>query len=109
MSMYIIRRVAKTQPGKAWEVANYLTKITQEYEEAGCNKAQVYVGGLGVPGTSNVVYAEWAQERIEPTDRRTVPAAVWTNNDKMQPLLTEYSIEFYELVTPEKLEARGLG
>ncbi len=57
--MYIIRRVAKTQPGKAWEVAGYLTKITQAYEEAGRNKAQVYVGGLGAPGTSNV----WLRRR----------------------------------------------
>ena len=39
----------------------------------------------------------------------TVPEAVGTYNAKMQPLLTEYSIEFYELVTPEKLEGRGLG
>ena len=39
--MYIVRRVAKTQPGKAWEVASYLTKITQAYEEAGRSKAQV--------------------------------------------------------------------
>ena len=106
--MYIIRRVAKTQPGKAWEVAGYLTKITQASEEAGRNKAQVYVGGQGLPGVPNVVYAQWTQERIEPTDMRTVPEAVGTNQAKMQPLLTEYSIEFYELVTPEKLEARGL-
>ena len=52
--MYIIRRVAKTQPGKAWEVAGYLTKITQAYEEAGRNAAQVYVGGQGLPGVPNV-------------------------------------------------------
>ena len=107
--MYLIRRVAKTQPGKAWEVAGYLTKITQAYEGAGRNKAQVYVGGQGLPGVPNVVYAQWTQERIEPTDMRTVPEAVGTNQAKMRPLLTEYSIEFFELVTPEKLEARGLG
>ena len=107
--MYIIRRVAKTQPGKAWEVAGYLTKITQAYERAGRNQAQIYVGGQGVPGTSNIVYAQWTQERIEPTDMRIVPEAVGTNHAKMQPLLVDYSIEFYELVTPEKLEAMGLG
>ena len=106
--MYIVRRVAKTQPGKAWEVASYLTRITQAYEEAGRNKAQVYIGGQGLPGTPNVVYAEWTQERIEPTDLRTVPEAVRTDNAKMQPLLTEYSLELYELVTPERLEQMGL-
>jgi len=106
--MYVVRRVARTQPGKAWEVASYLVKITQAYEEAGRSQAQVYIGGQGLPGTPNVVYAQWLQERIEPTDMRTVPESVWTHNAKMQPLLTEYSIEFYELVTPEKLESRGL-
>ena len=87
--MYIVRRVAKTQPGKAWEVASYLTKITQAYKEAGRNKAQVYISGQGVPGTPNVVYAEWTQERIEPTNMRTVPAAVGTNHAKMLTLLTD--------------------
>ena len=106
--MYVIRRVAKTLPGKAWEVAGYLVKITQAYEEAGRSQAQVYINSGGLPGTANVVYAQWLQERIEPTDMRTVPEAVGTNHAKMQPLLTEYSIEFYEMVTPEALESRGL-
>ena len=106
--MYLIRRVAKTQPGKAWEVAGYLSKITQAYEEAGRNKAQVYIGGQGVPGTPNVVYAQWTQERIEPTDMGTLPEDVLTNDAQMRPMLTDYFLEFYELVTPEKLEQRGL-
>ena len=106
--MYIIRRVAKTLPGKAWEVANYLTKITDAYEAAGRNPAQVYIGGQGLPGTSNVVYAEWMQESIEPTNMGTVPDIVRTMNGEMQQLLTEYPIEFYELVTSEKLSSRGL-
>ena len=107
--MYIIRRVARTQPGKAWEVAGYLAKITQAYEGAGRNKAQVWVSGESLPGEPDVVYAQWIQERIEPTEFATVPEAVVVNHEKMAPMLTEYSIEFYELVTPEKLESRGLG
>ena len=107
--MYLIRRVCRTQPGKAWEVAGYLTKVCQAYEEAGRTKAQIYVGGQGLPGTQNVVYAEWTQERIEHSIMANVPKAevVHTNNAKMQALLTEYSIEFYDVVTPEKLKARG--
>jgi hypothetical protein len=107
--MYVVRRVAKTQPGKAWEVAGYLVQITQAYQQAGRNPAQVYVEGGGLPGTANVVYAQWTQDSIEPTEMRTVPEAVRTYNAKMQPLLTEYTIEFFEVVTPEKLVARGLG
>ena len=105
--MYVIRRVCKTQPGKAWEVAGYLSKCVQAYETAGRNKAQVYIG-QGLPGEQHVVYAEWTQERIEPTDPKTVPEAVRENGAKMMPLLDEYNIEFYELVTPEKLQNRGL-
>ena len=104
--MYLIRRIVKTQPGKAWEVAGHLSKITEAYEGAGRNKAHIYVGG--VPGTPNVVYADWTQDRIEPTDQSKVPAAVGVNHAKMAPLMTEYTLEFYEMVTPEKLKARGL-
>ena len=63
--MYVIRRVARTQPGKEWVVAGLLTKICNAYEAAGRDKAQVYMG-RGLPGDQNVVYAEWTQERIEP-------------------------------------------
>ena len=82
--MYIIRRVARTLPGKAWEVANYLTKITSAYEEAGRNPGQVYIGGQSVTGTTNVVYAVWMQESIEPTNMETVPDIVKTLNGEMQ-------------------------
>ena len=105
--MYLIRRVLRTQPGKAWEVAGYLSKICQIYEEEGRNKAQVFIGGLGLPGTQNIVYAEWTQETIEQRGLPTINESVLANNQKMQSLLTEYTIEFYDLVTPEKLKARG--
>ena len=99
--MYLIRRVAKTQPGKAKEVAGYLAKITQAYEQAGRSKAMIYIGGWGVPGTPNVVYADWTQERIEQTEMGKVPEAVGTNHAKMAPMLTDYYLEFYEVVTQE--------
>ena len=106
--MYVLRRVLKPQPQKAWEVANYLAKTCQAYEEGGRNKAQLYIGGQGLPGTP-AVYAEWAQERIEPNWASKVPEAVRVNNAKFRPLLTEeWSLELYELVTPEKLQERGL-
>ncbi len=106
--MYLIRRVARTQPGKAWEVAGYLSKICAAYEHTGRNKAQVYIGGTGLPGTPNTVVAEWTQESIEPNWPSQVPESVRPDNTQMQLLLTEYPIEFYELVTPEKLKERGV-
>ena len=38
-----------------------------------------------------------------------VPKSVLTDNAEMQKLLTSYDLEFYELVTPDKLSERGLG
>ena len=50
--MYVIRRIAKAQPGKVWQVANLLIKICAAYEENGRPKAQVYVS-QDLPGTPN--------------------------------------------------------
>ena len=106
--MYVIRRVARTQPGKEWVVAGLLTKICDAYEANGRDKAQVYMG-RGLPGDQNVVYAEWTQGSIEPNRLSSVPKSVLTDNAEMQKLLTSYDLEFYELVTPDKLSERGLG
>ena len=105
--MYVVRRIAKAQPGKAWQVANLLTKICAAYEEKGRPKAQVYVS-QGVPGTPNVAYAEWTQATIEPNWPSKIPEVVRTLNAEMQAQLDSYEIEFYELVTPEKLVERGV-
>ena len=106
--MYVIRRIARTQPGKEWVVAGLLTKICNAYEADGRDKAQIYMG-RGLPGDQNVVYAEWTQDRIEPNRLPSVPKSVMTDNAEMQKLLTSYDLEFYELVTPDKLSERGLG
>ena len=81
--MYLIRRVAKTQPGKAWEVAGYLSKICAAYEQAGRSKAQIYIGGQGLPGTPNTVYAEWTQDSIEPNWPTNIPDTVRPDNAQM--------------------------
>ena len=70
--MYVIRRTAKAQPGKVWQVANLLIKICAAYEENGRPKAQVYVS-QDLPGTPNVAYAEWTQATIEPNWPSQVP------------------------------------
>ena len=106
--MYVIRRTVKTQPGKAWEVAGYLTKICRAYEkETGRDEAQIFIGGQGLPGEQNIVCAQWTQERIETIVPGGVPEAVRVNHGKMAALMTEYTIDFYELATPDKLEYRG--
>ena len=106
--MYVIRRAAKAKPGKVWEVANQLSKICRAYEEQGRSEARIYIQGWGLPGSEEVVYAEWTQDRIEAIHYPNVPKSVFTDHEKMQEMITEYTIEFYEVVTPEKLEDRGL-
>ena len=106
--MYLIRRTAQAQQGKVWDVASLMSKICSAYEENGRYKAQVFVS-QGLPGTANVVYAEWTQESIEPNWPSKVPEVVRTLNAQMFPMLTEpWSIEFFEMVTPQKLEERNL-
>ncbi len=105
--MYVIRRVAKAQPGKVWQVADLLGKICAEYENNGRPKGQVYVS-QGMPGEPNVAYAEWTQPTIEPNWPSKVPPAVRTLNAEMQAMLNSYEIEFYEMVTSEKLSERGI-
>ena len=101
--MYLLRRIAKAQQGKAWEVASLLSKVCGSYEENGRNKAQVIVS-QGLHGTPS-----GTQETIEPIRTSKVPEAVWDLNAPMFPMLTgPWSMEFYELVTPEKLKDRNL-
>lgn len=106
--MYLLRRIAKAQQGKVWEVAGLMSKVCAAYEENGRNEARVYAS-WGLPGTPNVVYAEWTQETIESNWPSNVPDSVRTLNAEMFSMLTEpWSIEFYELVTPEALKERNV-
>jgi hypothetical protein len=91
-------------------VAGYLTRICRAYESLpqDRDKALIYIGGQGLLGEQNVVYAEWKQERIEPIKHGTAPEAVRTNHAKMAECMEEYIIEFYEVATEEKLKARNL-
>ncbi len=106
-SMYLVRRIARTEPRTEWEVAALLAKICEAYEDNGRSKAQIYIGGRGLPGESQVI-AEWTQDAIEPNWISKVPASVAENNSKLQKMIKDYPIEFYEVVTPEKLQERGL-
>ena len=105
--MYVIRRVAKTERGQERQVAALLTRICEAYEQAGRNKAQVYIGGRGLPGTPGMVYAEWTQERIEPNSAAGIPEAVLELHKEMMEMVTDYTIEFYQLVTPDEIKVRS--
>ena len=76
-------------------------------EGAGTERGAGLHWGSGTSGEQNVVYAQWTQERIEPIAQGGVPEEVTVNHPKMAALMTEYTIEFYELATQAKLQYRG--
>ena len=58
--MYLLRRVCRTKPGKARDVAASLDKICAAYEKNGRAKATIYVG-------------EWAATPTWPTSSGLSP------------------------------------
>ena len=105
--MYVIKRVFQVQRDQEWKAAGLAIKIAAAYEDAGRNPSSVYIGGTGLPGEPGMVYVEWTQDRIEPNRYSDVPKAVFELVKEMRPIQEDTWIEFYELVTPEKLHDRG--
>ena len=55
-----------------------------------------------------MVYVEWTQDTIAPNRYSNVPKAVFELVKEIRPIQEDTWIEFYELVTPEKLQDRGV-
>ena len=106
--MFLVRRICKTERTNVWKVAGLLKNICNAYEEKGRKHATVYIGGFGTPASEITVCAEWEQETIEANRTPNVPSKVLECNGIMQPLLSSYEIEFYEIATEEKLTERGV-
>ena len=92
--MYLVRRVCRTSPGKARDVAAVLDKICAAYEKNGRSKATIYMGMLG--GDTDVVYCEWMQDSIKPATADEIPASVYTDDAEMRPHLLSYDLEVFE-------------
>ena len=106
--MYVLKRVFQVQRGQEWKAAALANKIAAAYEAAGRNPSSVYIGGTGLPGEPGMVYVEWTQETIEPNRYSNVPKAVFDQVKEMRSIQEDTWIEFYELVTAEKLQDRGV-
>ena len=101
--MYLIRRVIKTKPGKARQVADLLTKIGGAYVSAGQRSPiRVYTSGGTVPGPANTVYMDWITESIESPTRpgNKIPEETSKYGAELRELQEESSIEFYSLYHP---------
>jgi len=106
--MFLVRRICKTERSNVWKVAGLLKKICDAYEENGRKPATVYIGGFGTPASEITVCAEWEQDTIEANRVPNVPSTIARFSGEMQPLLSSYAIEFYEVATEEKLTERGV-
>ena len=105
--MFVIRRVWEVLPRKARLAASIAREIADLYEAAGQRPGvQVYFNGGTLPGTTNRVYMEWTEERIESTFRadRVAPEGVAELAPRLRELTTDQWVEFHELMTPEKVQ-----
>jgi hypothetical protein len=109
--MFLIRRVAILENGSAstaWKAAKLLTNICKAYQtNNGRSEATVYISGTGTPASEVSVCAEWMQETIEANRLPNVPQSVRDDNAELSKLVKNYSIEFHEVATEEKIAERS--
>lgn len=106
--MYVIRRVWSIKPGETRRAASIVDEIGRQYETAGKRSpSRVYFNSGTLPGEADRVYMEWTEESIESPYRKTgqvaSPQAARDLGAKLRELRIDSWIEFYELMTPEKM------
>ena len=103
--MYLIRRVYKVKPGTVKRAAELIAEIGKRYEEAGQRSpVRVYWSGSTVPGPTNTVYMDWTEDTIQsPYREGNKSADTGDLGSRLRELQEETYIEFYEMLTPEKV------
>jgi hypothetical protein len=108
--MYVIRRVYDVKPGAARMVASLMQQQGDAYTAAGQrSKVTIYFNGGTLPGDSNRVYMQWTDETIGSPYRQEAKSApeVSAFGVKIQEHVISNYIEFYEMMTPEKMQANS--
>jgi hypothetical protein len=104
--MYMLRRVyqAKHRQGKL--VASLVRKQQDIYESAGRSKGAVYFNAGTVPGEAGQVVLEWTQDTLGSpyVSRSGIPREALQFGAKVQEHIESQHIEFWELMTPEKMD-----
>lgn len=105
--MYVVRRVWETKPGEARRVASLVAEMGHEYEAVEKRSpSRVYFNSTTVPGDAHRVYMEWTEEVIASPYRDDVvpsPSRAQELYAQVRELTVDSWIEFYELMTPEKM------
>lgn len=109
--MFVVRRVWETKPGEARRAASLVAAMGAEYESVEKRSpSRVYFNTSTVPGERNRVYMEWTEEVIASAYRSDIVASPPRAQElyaMLNELTLESWIEFYELMTPEKMTDIG--
>ena len=100
--MYLIRRIYKTKPGEARNVANLVKKQGEIYRDAGQrSEITVSYNGATLPGEQDIVVLQWTADVIDSPSRpdNALPAEALENGAKVRPLIESQRIEFMELLS----------
>mgnify|MGYP001437449795 CR=1 FL=1 len=106
--MYRIRRVYRTKPGEAANVAKLVYAQAKMYRDVGHRSDfTVSYNGYTLPGETNVVILEWTDDKIMSPSRpeNIIPKRdeIMAAGMKYRPLLEGQHIEFYEMVEPGEM------
>ena len=104
--MYRIRRVYKTKPGEAANVAKLVYQQVKIYRDSGHRGPfTVSYNGYTLPGEQNIVILEWQDDKIMSPSRpgNDIPLEAMEAGAKYRPLLESQYIEFYEMVDPASM------
>ncbi len=105
--MYVIRRVWEVEGSATRQVASLVQAMGEEYESVDKRSpSRVYFNSGTVPGEKNRVYMEWTEDIIASPYRSDVvpsPSRAGQLYAKVSELTSASWIEFYELMTPEKM------
>ena len=99
--VYKIRRVYRTKPGEAGNVARQVYSQAKIYRDAGHRgEFTVSYNGYTLPGEQNIVILEWEDDKIMSPGRsgNDIPKEAMEAGSKYRPLIESQHIEFYEMV-----------
>ena len=104
--MYRIRRVYRTKPGEAGNVAKLVYAQAKISRDSGHRSDfTVSYNGYTLPGEQNIVILEWTDDKIMSPGRQgnNIPKEAMEAGAKYRPLLESQHIEFYEMVDSESM------
>ena len=104
--MFHIRRLYKTTPGSARNVATLVHKEAQIFKDAGQRgDFIVYFNGGTTPSEVDTVVLEWTDEALMSISREgnDIPPAANDVAKQLSELIVSSSIEFNELLIPAKM------